>query len=69
VLLFGGVWILGLCIKKAMKCFNPCLMGHPNSNMEDSYTEGDLTHGVWLKRFQVRRILVCCLHIILVIFW
>ena len=34
---------------------------------ENSDAKGDLICGAWLKRFQ-RRILVCCLEIILTIF-
>jgi hypothetical protein len=63
MLLLRGMWI-----RKAVECFKWGLMGHPRKNMEDSGAEGDLNCGVWFKRFQ-RRILVCCLEVILRIFW
>jgi hypothetical protein len=41
--------------------------------MEGSGAEGDLNWGwvgwIWLKRFQRRRILVCGLETIAVVFW
>jgi hypothetical protein len=36
--------------------------------MESLHSSKILTE-TWLKRFQKRRILVCCLEIVLVIFW
>jgi hypothetical protein len=33
--MFGGIWIWGLWIQKAMECFMWDLMGHPSRNMED----------------------------------
>jgi hypothetical protein len=33
MLLFGGVWVLGLW--KAVECFKWDLMGHPSRNMEN----------------------------------
>ena len=35
MLLFERMWILGLCIWKAVECFKWGLMGHPSRNMED----------------------------------
>jgi hypothetical protein len=40
--LFERMWILGLCIWKAMECFKWGLMGHPSRNMEDFVAGSDL---------------------------
>jgi hypothetical protein len=42
LLLFGGMWIWGLCIWEAMECFKWGLMGHSNRTMEDFVAESDL---------------------------
>ena len=41
MLLFGGMWILGLW--KAVECFKLGLMGYPSRNMEDFIAEYDLS--------------------------
>jgi hypothetical protein len=69
MLLLGGMWILELWIRKTVECFQWGLMDHPSRNMEDSVAEGELNCGVQFKSIQRRRILVCCLEIIFVIFW
>lgn len=66
MLWFGGMWALGIWIRKAIKCFKFSLMAHTSKSMEDRIPEGDLNCGVWLKGFQ-RRISVYCLAIILAI--
>ena len=40
--LFGGMWILGLWIWKAVECCKWGLMDCPSRNLEDIGTEGDL---------------------------
>jgi hypothetical protein len=67
MLLFGGMWILGLW--KMMECFKWGLVYHTSRNMKDSGAEGDLNWGCCLKRFQRRRVLVCDLQTLFVIFW
>jgi hypothetical protein len=52
--LFGGMWILGLWIRKSVQHFKWGLMSHFSRNMEDGAAED--------------RILVCCLEVILVVF-
>jgi hypothetical protein len=42
MLLFERMWILGLCIWKAVECFKWSLMGHPTRNMEDFVTGSNL---------------------------
>jgi hypothetical protein len=68
MLLFGRMWILGLWIWKANESFKWGLMGHPRRIVEDFVAEGYLNCEVWLSRFQ-RRILICALETVLVIFW
>jgi hypothetical protein len=43
--LFGRIWILGLWIWNAVKCFKWGLVGHHSRNMEDFVAEGDLNCG------------------------
>jgi hypothetical protein len=64
MLLFGGMWTLGLWIRKAVEWFKCCLMGHTSRSMEDSSAKGNLNCGG-----QIKRILLCSLEIFLVIFW
>ena len=45
IILFEGMWIGGLWIRKASNCFKCCLMGHANRNIEDSDSWGDLNCG------------------------
>jgi hypothetical protein len=45
MLLFGGMWILGLWIQKAVKCFKWDLMDYPIMNMIDFVSWGDLNCG------------------------
>jgi hypothetical protein len=52
MLLFGGLWILELCIWKVVECFRWSLMGHPSRNVENIGAEGDLNSGI--KMFQRR---------------
>lgn len=42
ILLFRGMWTLGIWIRKAVEYFNWGLMSNPSRNMEDSDGEGDL---------------------------
>jgi hypothetical protein len=39
-------------------------MGHPQRSTGDSGAESYLNLGAWFKRFQKRRLLVCCLEIV-----
>ena len=63
MLLFGGMWILGLW---KVECFQWGLMGHPSRNMEDSDAGRDLNCGSLCRGF--RRILECDLETVFVIF-
>lgn len=45
MVLFGGMWTLGLCVRKAVKCFESCLVGHSSKGMEDSGAEDDVNCG------------------------
>ena len=69
VLLSGGMWILRLC--KAVECFKwSLIIAHTNRNMDDSVPEFVLNCGILAKEvFLRRRILVCGLETVLVIFW
>ena len=76
ILLFEGVWVLGLWNGKTCECIKYCLMVHGNRSMEDSDAECDLMNcgGLMklcdlmkLKRFQ-KRIIVYCLEIVPMIF-
>jgi hypothetical protein len=40
--LFGGMWILGLWVRKAVESFKWNLMGHSSRSMGDSGAESDL---------------------------
>jgi hypothetical protein len=42
---FGGMWIWGLRIWKAMECTKQGLMGNSSRNMKDIGVEGDLNCG------------------------
>ena len=42
MLLFEGIWNIGLWIRKVVECFKCCLMGHTGKSMEDSGAEWDL---------------------------
>ena len=68
--LFGVIWTLVLWVRKTVEGFKRCLMGHTSRSMKDNSAEYDLNcgGGGWLKRSQRRRILICGLEIILVIF-
>ena len=50
MLLFGGMWILGLW--KAVECFKWGLMGHSSRSMEDCGAEGYLNCGKCFWREQ-----------------
>jgi hypothetical protein len=52
-----------------VECFKRGLMDSPSRNMEDTGVVCDLNCGVLAQEVQRRKILVCCLEIILVIFW
>ena len=67
--LFGGMWIWGLCIWKAMECFMKDLMGHPCRNIEDIGAKDGSNYANRSKRFQWKRTLVCGLKTVLLIFW
>lgn len=45
MLLFGGMWTLGLWIKKPVEFFKQGLMGHTSRSFEDNGDEGDLNCG------------------------
>jgi hypothetical protein len=45
MLLFGGMWILWLWIRRALECIKQGLMNCPSRNMEVSSTEYDLNGG------------------------
>ena len=45
MLLFEGIWILGLWVRKAVEKFKCCLMGQTSRNMENSGAECDLNCG------------------------
>ena len=38
----GGIWTLGVWVRKAVACFKLGLMGHCSRRVEDSGAEGDL---------------------------
>ena len=57
---FGGIWDLLLLVRKAVKFFRYCLMYYTFRNMENTGAEGDFIYVDRLKRFERRRILVCC---------
>lgn len=63
IFLLGGMWALGLWIRKTIGHYKGGLMGNTSKSMEDSRVQG-----IWLKKFQ-RKILTCGLEIILLIFW
>ena len=42
---FGGIWTLGVWVRKTVGCLNHCLMGHTSRSMEDSGTKSDLNCG------------------------
>ena len=42
MILFGGMCIWGIWIRKAIECFKRDLRTHPGKNREDSFTEDDL---------------------------
>ena len=52
-----------------MECFKWGLIGHSIRNVKDVGAEGDFNFGAWFKRFQRSGILLCCLEIILMMFW
>ena len=62
VLIFGGMWIWGRWIWKAVECFKWGLMGHPSRNMENIGAEGDLNSRTLAQRFWRRRILEYCIE-------
>ena len=66
--LIGGMWTLGLWIRKAVELFKWGLMDCSSRSVEDGGAEGDVNCGAQLKRFQRRRMLVCGLETSLVIF-
>ena len=45
MLLFEGIWTLGLWIRKAVEHFKCCLMGRTSRIMEESGAECNLNHG------------------------
>jgi hypothetical protein len=69
LLLFERMWILGLCIWKAMECFKWDLMGYPSMNMEDLAAGSNLNCVDLAKRFKKRRISVCGIKTVFVVFW
>ena len=44
MLLFGGMWILGLWVRKAVECFEWSIMDHTGRNIKDSHAEDDLNY-------------------------
>ena len=42
---FGGMWTLGLWVRKAMECFKYGIMGHTSRSVEDGGVEDDLNCG------------------------
>ena len=59
ILLFEGIWVLGLWNGKAGECIKYCLMVHDNRRMEDSDAEydlmncGDLTQEVSEENYSI----------------
>lgn len=45
MILFGGMWTLGVQIRKAVESFKWGLMGHPSRSLKDSGAEDDLNCG------------------------
>jgi hypothetical protein len=66
--LFRIMWIWGLWIWKAVKCFKWVVVGYPSRNMEDIVDESDLDCASWSKTFQWR-ISVCGLETIFLVLW
>ena len=64
IFLFGGIWMLGLWIRRAGELFRWGLMGQTIRNMEGSGAEDNLKCG-----FQRTRTFVRGLESVLVIFW
>ena len=53
MLLFEGIWTLGLWVRKAVESFKCCLMSHTSRSMEDSGAESNLMNcGTLLRRLQ-----------------
>lgn len=44
MVLLGGMWTLGLWVRKAVECFKCCLVGNTYRSMEDSAVECDLIY-------------------------
>ena len=53
MLLFGGVWVLGLW--KAVECFKLGLMGHPSRNVGDFVAEYDLNCSDLVQKVSVEK--------------
>ena len=68
ILLLGGMWTLGLWVRKAVECFKWDFMSHTNRSMEDSGAEADLNCGGLDQEVQRRRLLICSLKVVLMIF-
>ena len=65
----GGIWSLGLQIRKTVECFKFCLMGHLSRSMENS-AEGDFKcRGPAQEISEGKLFLVRDLETALVIFW
>ena len=48
IIFFERIWILGLCIRKAVEHFKCCLIGHTSRSMEDS---GDKCYTMYSMNF------------------
>ena len=69
--MMGRLWT-----SKVIRHFKWSLKDHPSNSMENSGTDSNFNSvcwlgvgGEWLKRFQRRKLLMCGLEIILVIYW
>jgi hypothetical protein len=69
MLLSGGMWIWKLWIWEAVECSKRGFMDHPSGNMKDVGAEGDSNRRSLTLEVSEKRNLVCCLEIILMIFW
>jgi len=52
MLLFEGMWVLSLWVRKAVEFLRLDLMGHPGRTMGESGAEGDLNCGPGSRGFR-----------------
>jgi hypothetical protein len=69
MLLFGKMWIWRLWIWTVMECFKWSIMRYTSRNKEDFVTVSYLNCVDLAERFQRRRISVCGMETVFMIFW